>query len=168
MSQEDYKIFIKNYEEGNVVISIDLAKARQTLLIEIGYIPAIFFHIIIYGLVLLCCVYSFVVLKWFGLLYSIVFVALWFSYMGICSISKEASKGDTVAIVGIITTILFLLLFDFDISLLIGLSFLDLYLTYYLYQFSAKILINNFILKDINYFKFWYNNLFFIKNNFKN
>ena len=163
MDQEDYKLFVKNYEEGKVVISMNLAKARVILLMQVNYIPAIFFHFAIYGLVLLCCVYSFVVLKWFGLLYSIVFVALWFSYMGICSLSKEASKGDTVAMVGIIATILFLLLFDFDISLLIGLSFLDLYLTYYLYQFSAKILINNFTLKNVNYFNLWYNDLFFTK-----
>ena len=163
MSQEDYKLFIKNYEEGKNVISMNLAKAREILLMQVNYIPAIFFHFIIYGLTLLCCIYSFFVLKWFGLLYSIVFVALWFSYMGICSLSKEESKGNTIVIVGIVITILFLLLFDFNISLLIVLSFLDLYLTYYLYQFSAKVLINNFILKDINCFNLWYNDLFSIK-----
>ena len=162
MNEKEYEILKKDYKEGKVKLSIDLAKARQILLMEVKYIPAIFLHFLIYAIVFACCIYSFFVLKWFGILYSIVFIILWFSYMGLCSTSKEKSKAIYVLLAGIAITIICLFLLGVEIALLIGLSFLGLYITYYLYQFSAKILLHYFILEDLNYFNRWNNDVFFI------
>ena len=76
--------------------------------------------------------------------------------------SKEKSKAIYVLLAGIAITIICLFLLGFEIALLIGLSFLGLYITYYLYQFSAKILLHYFILEDLNYFNKWNNDVFFI------
>ena len=83
--------------------------------------------------------------------------------MGACSISKKPQKGIITICLGIIFTLLASIIWNFWIALLIGLSFLELYLTNLLYQFSAKILINKFILKNEKYFKRWHNDVFFIQ-----
>ena len=162
MEKMQYESFKKDYENKKITLSINLSKAREILLMEINYKPIIFFHIFIYILLLGCCIYSFFIFKWFGILYSIIFIALWFLYMGACSVSKKTSKGITTICIGIIFTLLTGIIFDFYIALLIGLTFLELYLTNCLYQFSAKILIDKFVLKDEKYFSRWYNEVFFI------
>ena len=162
MNEKEYETFKKDYKEGKVKLSVNLAKARQILLMEIKFIPAILLHFFIYIIVFACCIYSFFVFKWFGILYSILFIILWFSYMGMCSVSKEKSKAIYVVWAGIVLIIACIFVFDFHIALLIGLSFLALFLTYYLYHFSTKILLNYFILEDLNYFNKWNNDVFSI------
>ena len=162
MNEKEYETFKKDYKEGKIKLSVDLAKARQILLMDIKFIPAILLHFLIYIIVFACCIYSFFVFKWFGILYSILFIILLFSYMGICSVSKKKSLSIYVILTGIVITIICVFVFNFKIALLIGLSFLALFLTYYLYHFSAKILLHYFILEDLIYFNKWNNDVFFI------
>ena len=86
MNEKEYETFKKDYKEGKIKLSVDLAKARQILLMDIKFIPAILLHFLIYIIVFACCICSFFVFKWFGILYSILFIILLFSYMGIFSI----------------------------------------------------------------------------------
>ena len=163
MENMQYDSFKREYENKKIILSINLSKAREILLMEIKYKPIIYFHILIYMLLLGCSIYSFFIFKWFGILYSISFILLWFFYVGACSISKKPQKGIITICLGIIFTLLASIIWNFWIALLIGLSFLELYLTNLLYQFSAKILINKFILKNEKYFKRWHNDVFFIQ-----
>lgn len=91
MNEEEYRMIKEKYNNGELIFSINLAKARK-FLTELQYQPTLIIYCLIYLLLFGCCIYSFFVLKWFVILYSIIFPLIWFSYMGICSFSLEKAK----------------------------------------------------------------------------
>ena len=78
MNEEEYRMIKEKYNNGELIFSINLAKARK-FLTELQYQPTLIIYCLIYLLLFGCCIYSFFVLKWF-------------SYMGICSFSLEKAK----------------------------------------------------------------------------
>lgn len=152
----------QNYNAGTFTFSVDLAKARQVLM-QINYKPIMYFYYAMYIFVFICCIASFFVLGWFGILYSIIYWLIWFSSLGSCSLPNSSGYGKSIIFTGIIFLIIAALFFDINMVFLVIISFIGLYLPYYFYRFSAKCLIDNFILKDVNYFLMWINDVFYIK-----
>lgn len=153
-----------NYNAGIFNISVDLAKARRVLM-QINYKPVMYFYYALYLLVLICCITSFFVLGWFGILYSIAYWLIWFSSLGSCSLPYSSGYKKSIIFTGIIFLIITAMFSDVSMVFLVLISFIGLYLPCYFYRFSAKCLIDNFILKDIKYFLMWINDVFFIKQN---
>lgn len=163
MEEKKYDLLKEAYNKGEIFISVDLAKARQVLT-QIEYKPVVFFQILMYILLLICCISSFFSMGWFGLLYSVIYLTIWFSFLGTCSLPQSRKYGSNIVIIGIIFAIISIMFFNFDMTFLVIISFIELYLAYYLYRFSARELIDNFVFKD-RYFNAWINDVFVIKIN---
>lgn len=158
----EYKDFLKKLNEGKINILVDFAKARQELF-NIHYKPVVYFYFTMLLLLLICCISSFFALGWFGILYIIIYLTIWFSFFGVCSMPQSNNYGNNIIILGTIAVILSTWIFNFITTFLIAISFIELYLTFYFYRYCANELINNFILKDINYYDLWINTVFFVK-----
>ena len=161
MNREEYKLIREKYLNGDVIFSINLDKARKVLF-DMQYKPILFFYFAILILMLSCCIYSFFALKWFGILYSAIFPLIWFSFMGTCSLPKQQVQTDNIIWVWILSVLISYMLFSFNVTVLVFLSFLTLFLTYYIYQFAGKTIITNFILADIKWFNILLNDVFFV------
>lgn len=161
MEEKEFEDLRNNYKNGTTIISVDMAKARQVLM-QMGYKPLNNFYYLILLLLLVCCISSFITLGWFGILYTVVYLTIWFSALGSFALPQSSQYGNYIIAVGIIATIA-TLIFDTSMTFLTVMSFIVLYLSFYLYRFAAKKLINDFILKDVRYFNAWINNIFFIR-----
>lgn len=169
MKEKEYELLKNAYKQGEIFISVDLTKSRQ-IMMQIRHKPVLVFYYIMLVLLLTSCVLSFFIFGWFGILYSITYLMVWTSFLGSCSLPQSSKYGNNIIIIGIFFTIISFLFSNFYITFLVILSFIELYLAYYFYRFSAKELLSKFILKDVKYFNEWINNVFFIKinsNNFK-
>ena len=165
MEEKYFEKIKEAYNNGEFIISVDLTKARQVLM-QMSYKPVIYFYFSMLILLLLCCVLSFFAFGWFGILYSIAYITIWISSLGSFSLPQSNNKvGNNIIITGIIFVIISLLFSDFTLTFLIIISFIELYLAYYFYRFSAKRFIEDFILKDVKYFNMFINDVFFIKEN---
>lgn len=164
MEEKDFEKFKDSYNKGELLISVDLSKARQVLM-QMGYKPVIYFYFVMLALLLLCCVFSFFTFKWFGILYSIAYITIWVSSLGSFSLPQSNKVGKNIIITGIIFLIISLLFSDITLTFLVIISFIELYLAYYFYRFSAKRFIEDFILKDVKYFNMFINDVFFVKQN---
>lgn len=162
MNKEEYEFIKEKYIDGEITFSIDLAKARKVTTVAQGN-PIAGLTITIHLLCIFCCIASFFILKWFGVLYSIIFANIVFSCFGIFSLPKEQSNAKTIFMVGSISVAVSLLLSQYDVAILLFYSVLTLYLIYYLYQLSAKIFIKKFILANIENFNAFYGDVFYIK-----
>lgn len=163
MTNEEFESLKKDYYDGNILISIKLDKAREFLINKIYYKPAIVLYFLIYIFLIISCTFSFVALKWLGILYLIIFPLIWFGFMGSSSISKEKTHNQNILYYGIALSIFLGVIFNIKIAILMLMSTITLYLSYYLYQFCARVVIDKFIFKDVEMFKYLYNYVFFIK-----
>lgn len=158
----EYNKFKEQLSEGKINIFIDFAKARQELF-NIYYKPVMYFYFTMLLLLLICCISGFFALGWLGILYMIIYLTIWFSFFGTCSMPQSNNYGNNIMIIGTIITIISIWIFNFATTFLIAISFIELYLAFYFYRFCAKEIIDNFILKDIKYYELWINDVFFVK-----
>lgn len=164
MEEKDFEKFKDSYSKGEFFISVDLSKARQVLM-QMDYKPVTYFYFAMLALLLMCCIFSFFTFGWFGILYSVAYITIWVSSLGSFSLPQSNKVGNNIIITGIILVIISFLFSDFTLTVLVAISFIELYLAYYFYRFSARRFIEDFILKDIKYFDIFINDVFFVKQN---
>ena len=114
MEEKEFEDLRNNYKNGTTNISVDMAKARQVLM-QMGYKPLNNFYYIILLLLLVCCVSSFITLGWFGILYTVVYLTIWFSALGSFALPQSSQYGNYIIAIGVIATVATLILDTYDL-----------------------------------------------------
>lgn len=131
ITDEEYQKIIENYNNGKIILGVDLAKARQ-FLCDTGNKNSIIGQIIISFVFPICIIgtsiYSF---GGWGILYSLIAILFYWSYMGICSMPLKTKR--TIYIICLIGLIISFF-FGFKITLTLATTFLSLIFSYLFYE----------------------------------
>lgn len=131
ITDEEYRKIIEDYNNGKIILGVDLAKARQ-FLCDTGNKSSIIWQIIISFVLPICIIatsiYSF---GGWGILYSLIAIIFYWSYMGICSMPLKTKR--TIYIISLIGLAISFF-FSFKITLILATTFLSLIFSYLFYE----------------------------------
>lgn len=131
ITDEEYRKIIEDYNNGKIILGVDLAKARQ-FLCDTGNKSSIIWQIIISFVLPICIIgtsiYSF---GGWGILYSLIAILFCWSYMGICSMPLKTKR--TIYIISLIGLAISFF-FSFKITLILATTFLSLIFSYLFYE----------------------------------
>lgn len=131
ITDEEYRKIIEDYNNGKIILGVDLAKARQ-FLCDTGNKSSIIWQIIISFVLPICIIatsiYSF---GGWGILYSLIAIIFYWSYMGICSMPLKTKR--TIYIISLIGLVVSFF-FGFKIALTLVTTFFSFILTYLFYE----------------------------------
>lgn len=131
ITDERFKEIVDGYNSKEIILGVDVAKGRQ-FLCDIRDKSTIIWQLLITFVFPICIIgtsiYSF---GGWGILYSLIAILFYYSYMGICSMPSDTKR--TIYIINVIGLIISFF-FVFKISLTLVTTFLSLILLYLFYE----------------------------------
>lgn len=131
ITDEEFKEIVAGYNIGTLILGVDLAKGRQ-FLYETNDKETILWQLLTTFICPICIlgtsIYSF---GGWGILYSLIVIFIYWSYMGICSMPNKTKRTwYIVSILGLIISFFF----SFKITLTLVTTFFSFILLYLFYE----------------------------------
>lgn len=131
ITDEEFKEIVDGYNTGTLILGVNLAKGRQFLCDTLD--KGTIITSLLISLVLPICIFGTSIYSFggWGILYSLIVILFYWSYMGICSMPLKIKR--TIYIISIIALIASFF-FGFEISVTLTTTFFSFASTYLYYE----------------------------------